>query len=288
MRNQREMVVKLIKEKPIYLLFVAFVVFSLAFVKGFSNGENLLNILVQSADLIIVACGLTFVIMNGGIDFSVVATINLGSIVGASIMSKDEGFLAHEPYGWIVAVLAMILIGLVIGSIRRLGGRGAENSVLYRDDGDAARFQRTGVVLYAIRNSRQSARPIQQNRAGKHIEHSYPDLARTCLRRHRVLSFAPDGFSAGAFSPSAPIIRRRSYRGIPVKKNDFFAVYPERDFCRNRRPDHDLTGGCGYAGACARNDARHRRRGDHRRNQHRRAEKGAYWARSWAVCSSSC
>jgi ribose/xylose/arabinose/galactoside ABC-type transport system permease subunit len=106
-----------LKDKPIIVVFVLYVLLSLVLVPRFANGENLVNILVQSADLAIIACGLTFVIMNGGIDFSVVAVINLGSIVGATIMSKDGGFLGGSPFGWLVALAAMLAIGVAVGAV---------------------------------------------------------------------------------------------------------------------------------------------------------------------------
>ena len=65
------------------LFFVVYFVFCLLFVDKFANPVNLTNMLVQCADLIILSCGMTFVFMNGGIDFSVTAILALGSILGA-------------------------------------------------------------------------------------------------------------------------------------------------------------------------------------------------------------
>ncbi len=106
-----------LRDKPIIVVFAGFVVLSLLFVPRFSNGENLVNILVQSADLVIIGCGMTFVIMNGGIDFSVVAIINLGSIVGATVMTRDGGLLGGSPLGWLAAIVAMLAIGLGVGAV---------------------------------------------------------------------------------------------------------------------------------------------------------------------------
>jgi ribose/xylose/arabinose/galactoside ABC-type transport system permease subunit len=106
-----------LRDKPIIVVFGLYVILSLLLVPRFSNGENLVNILVQSADLAIIACGMTFVIMNGGIDFSVVAVINLGSIVGATVMTRDGGLLAGSPFAWAAAIVVMLLIGLVIGAV---------------------------------------------------------------------------------------------------------------------------------------------------------------------------
>jgi ribose/xylose/arabinose/galactoside ABC-type transport system permease subunit len=113
-------ITRYLRDKPIIAVFVLYVALSLALVPRFAGGENLVNILVQSADLAIVACGLTFVIMNGGIDFSVVAVINLGSIVGATIMTGEGGLLGGSPWGWAAAVAAMLAIGLGIGAVNGL------------------------------------------------------------------------------------------------------------------------------------------------------------------------
>lgn len=120
-RMQRDLnILRFLLEKPIYGIFGIYIILSLIFVPGFRNEENLINILLQSADLIIISCGMTFVIMNGGIDFSVVAVINLGSIIGASIMTRDGGLLADSPFGWMFAIFVMLIIGLFIGAINGL------------------------------------------------------------------------------------------------------------------------------------------------------------------------
>ena len=106
-----------LKEQPVTAFFILFLIFSLLFVPKFATPVNIGNIIVQSTDLIIISCGMVFVVMNGGIDFSVTSNIATGSIVGAMIMSTSEGWLKDSPYGWIVAVLAMLAIGLGIGAI---------------------------------------------------------------------------------------------------------------------------------------------------------------------------
>jgi ribose transport system permease protein len=103
-------------ERISMLFFVAYLLFSMLFVGKFANPVNLGNILVQCTDLIILACGMTFVFMNGGIDFSVTATLGLGSILGARVMT-----LPGDPYLLSLAgVLLMLGIGLAIGTLNGL------------------------------------------------------------------------------------------------------------------------------------------------------------------------
>jgi ribose/xylose/arabinose/galactoside ABC-type transport system permease subunit len=103
-------------ERMSMLFFVAYFLFSLLFVDKFANPVNLGNILVQCADLIILACGMTFVFMNGGIDFSVTATLGLGSVLGARVMTMNGSPLGLSVLG----VLIMLGIGLGIGTLNGL------------------------------------------------------------------------------------------------------------------------------------------------------------------------
>lgn len=107
----------LYKEKPIILILAVYFVVALFLIPSFSNPQNLANISIQSVDLIILACGLTFVVLNGGIDFSIPAVIGLGSVIGASIMTNKQGYLQDPGVACITAIAAMLLIGIVIGAI---------------------------------------------------------------------------------------------------------------------------------------------------------------------------
>ena len=86
---------------------------SILFVPKFGNPENLGNILVQSTDLVILSCGLTFIFLNGGIDFSMTAVMALGSVVGARIMTG----MGNSPAGIALGIVAMVVTALVIGVI---------------------------------------------------------------------------------------------------------------------------------------------------------------------------
>ena len=65
------------------------------------------NLLINNAYLIILAVGLTFVILTGGIDLSVGAVIAISSLVGV--------MLANAGWNPIVVIVLMILIGSVFG-----------------------------------------------------------------------------------------------------------------------------------------------------------------------------
>lgn len=107
---------KYILARPIYVLVFLMVTLSLLFVPNFATVMNIRNALVQSCDLLILACGMTFVIMNGGIDFSISAVMSFASVLGASIMTSG-GPLGGYWWGFLPAMLAMLLVGVFVGCI---------------------------------------------------------------------------------------------------------------------------------------------------------------------------
>jgi ribose/xylose/arabinose/galactoside ABC-type transport system permease subunit len=107
------------RDMPILpLLIVSFIV-AIVYVPLFFTLDNLRNYLLQSSDLLIISCGLTFVVLNGGIDFSVTSILTLGSVVGAYIMALSP--LAPVPaYSIPVAIVVMMGIGLLVGVVNGL------------------------------------------------------------------------------------------------------------------------------------------------------------------------
>ena len=103
-------------ERMSLTFFILYFLISFIFIENFSNPTNLRNILVQSSDLIILACGMTFVFMNGGIDFSITATIGLGSIMGAKVMTLPGNPVLMS----ILGILVILGIGILIGCVNGL------------------------------------------------------------------------------------------------------------------------------------------------------------------------
>lgn len=77
---------------------------------GFASPQIFLNLFIDNAFLIIVAVGMTFVILSGGIDLSVGSVIALTSMVTASLLENGQ----FSP--WLVIPIA-ILIGPTLGFI---------------------------------------------------------------------------------------------------------------------------------------------------------------------------
>ena len=96
---------------PIVLIAVAVFLIGL-WVPYFSTFGNLVQILIQASFTAVVAFGMTFVIVTGGIDLSVGGVISLVGVVEADL------FLHHSP--WPVAVLAGLATGAASGTVSGL------------------------------------------------------------------------------------------------------------------------------------------------------------------------
>ena len=79
--------------------------------KGFAKPQMFLNLFVSNAGLLVISCGLTIVMITGGIDISVGSVTALVCMVMADLM-ENKGVSAY------VAVLAALLIGLAFGIVR--------------------------------------------------------------------------------------------------------------------------------------------------------------------------
>jgi len=87
-------------------LFVLMIVFA-ALSPSFLTATNLTNILIQTGTNAVIAAGMTFVILTGGIDLSIGSLLALSSVIGARYMA-DGGSI-------ILGVLIMLAIGVGLG-----------------------------------------------------------------------------------------------------------------------------------------------------------------------------
>jgi len=91
MKNQRG-VIALLKNMSLILFVVIFIGFSL-FNSRFSSPANLENIILSATDVGIIAIGMTFVLLTGGIDLSVGATMYITAGVLALLLETGLGLL---------------------------------------------------------------------------------------------------------------------------------------------------------------------------------------------------
>jgi ribose/xylose/arabinose/galactoside ABC-type transport system permease subunit len=81
--------------------------------RGFLSSQVLLNLFVDNAYLIVLAVGMTFVILTGGIDLSVGAVVALSGIITASLLNSG-----WPPGAVIPLILALTsVLGLLVGLV---------------------------------------------------------------------------------------------------------------------------------------------------------------------------
>lgn len=93
------------------LLFVAIYLVAGFRYRGFFSGQVLLNLFIDNAYLIVLAVGMTFVILTGGIDLSVGAVVALSTMIAASLLQVGWSAAIVIP---LILVLTSVL-GLAVG-----------------------------------------------------------------------------------------------------------------------------------------------------------------------------
>ena len=109
-------VVRLIRSEYLVLLLSGVLLVALApFTSGLLSADNFINILGNLAPLLVVAVGLTIVLIAGGIDLSVTSTIAFASVIGGMVVNGESGWLRDQSMAAPVAILLMVTVGGLIG-----------------------------------------------------------------------------------------------------------------------------------------------------------------------------
>ncbi len=95
----------------ILFLLLIFMVFGILS-SSFLSIPNLRNILIQSSSLIIIATGMTFVLLTAGIDLSVGTVMFISAIVSAKIILQTDSFL--------LALLGCLVVGVSYGLLNAI------------------------------------------------------------------------------------------------------------------------------------------------------------------------
>ena len=108
---------RIMRFAPMIVLVALVLVFSLVCGKDFASINNFVAILNQLAIPLLVALGLTFVIMIGSIDLSIDGTVGMAaSLLG--VFALNSRFAFNMGFGAVlIAVGASVLVGLLIGLI---------------------------------------------------------------------------------------------------------------------------------------------------------------------------
>ncbi len=103
---------------PVMVLLLLIVVFSIACGRNFASTDNLVAILNQLAIPLIIAFGLTFVIMIGSIDLSIDGTVGMaGSLMAVFVLNSQFPGMNMGVWGALLAVLTSVVIGFIVGLV---------------------------------------------------------------------------------------------------------------------------------------------------------------------------
>lgn len=97
---------------PIFLGFLALVTIACILSSSFYQMTNIMNVLRQISNNCIIAVGMTFVILTGGIDLAVGSIVALTAVIVASVQST--GPVASVLIGLSVGTICGIISGLII------------------------------------------------------------------------------------------------------------------------------------------------------------------------------
>jgi ribose/xylose/arabinose/galactoside ABC-type transport system permease subunit len=84
----------------------------------FLTSANLSNVLRQNAFIAILAAGMTFVILTGGIDLSVGSVVGLSGVMCAGLLAGGGGVITAIAAGLTVGLIAGVVNGAVVTTLR--------------------------------------------------------------------------------------------------------------------------------------------------------------------------
>ena len=96
----------------IYLILISIVTIAAVLAPRFTSPQNLTNVLLQSVALGLVAIGQTVVIIAGGIDISIGATISMVAVYSSGLMAGTS-----DPMVFVPVMLATVAMALIVGFI---------------------------------------------------------------------------------------------------------------------------------------------------------------------------
>lgn len=101
----------------IFIALVAECVFLALATDSFFTSGNVLNVLRQNAFTAILAAGMSFAILTGGIDLSVGSVVALAGVLCADVLARGGGLAAGAGSGLVVGVAVGLLNGLVVTKV---------------------------------------------------------------------------------------------------------------------------------------------------------------------------
>ena len=99
----------------ILVLCIAYFLVLWAIRPEIASSSNLQNLLMNMLPLLAVAIGQTIVLITGGIDLSVTSIIALASVLGARVMTGEDGWLDGSALAIPIAIAVMLAAGAAVG-----------------------------------------------------------------------------------------------------------------------------------------------------------------------------
>jgi ribose/xylose/arabinose/galactoside ABC-type transport system permease subunit len=84
----------------------------------FITPTNLINVIRQISILGIVSCGMAMLMISGGIDLSVGATISLAGVIAGKVLVSGYGEITAVVVGILVGALVGLVIGILVATTR--------------------------------------------------------------------------------------------------------------------------------------------------------------------------
>ncbi|MFA9465882.1 MAG: ABC transporter permease [Velocimicrobium sp.] len=109
--NNKKNVSVILRKYNTYMILAICIIACIIVSSDFFTTTNIVNILRQYASLLVIALGMLFVIMTGGIDLSVGSYVALGSVVVALLLTNGVSM----PYAIIITLLVGSAGGLMTG-----------------------------------------------------------------------------------------------------------------------------------------------------------------------------
>jgi len=109
-----------LSEYIVLVLTGLYVLFLWPIVPEIASWSTAREVLVAMMPLLILAIGQTFVLIIAGIDLSITSTVAMSSVVAASIMTGEGGYLAGSGLAVAAAVAAVLAVGLAVGAANGL------------------------------------------------------------------------------------------------------------------------------------------------------------------------
>jgi ribose/xylose/arabinose/galactoside ABC-type transport system permease subunit len=105
-------IVAKLRNQAVWLMLAGVVIIFALGIPNFASSGNFITILRQVSNIGILAVGMTFVLIAGGIDLSIGSLIPLSGVTAALLMTTSEVGLGLNP---VIACLAGIAVGGIIG-----------------------------------------------------------------------------------------------------------------------------------------------------------------------------